>query len=62
MTVESHGRTTEWLRDPIITSIYIEPPGPQGHRDADHRQREDADSEDTRRSGQIAAKNPWTSR
>jgi len=28
MTVESHGRTTGWLRDPVITSVEIEPSGP----------------------------------
>lgn len=28
MTVESHGRTTGWLRDPIITAVEIEPSGP----------------------------------
>ena len=28
MTVESHGRDTGWLRDPIISSVHIEPSGP----------------------------------
>jgi len=28
MTVESHGKETAWLRDPIISSVYIEPSGP----------------------------------
>jgi hypothetical protein len=28
MTVESHGRTTGWLRDPIITAVEIQPAGP----------------------------------
>ena len=27
MTVESHGRTTGWLRDPVITDIHVEPSG-----------------------------------
>lgn len=31
MTVESHGRTGGWLRDPIITEIDIDPLGPDAY-------------------------------
>jgi ATP-dependent DNA ligase len=28
MTIDSHGRTTGWLRDPVIAAIDIDPAGP----------------------------------
>jgi len=28
MTVESHGQAEQWLRDPVITKIDIDPRGP----------------------------------
>jgi hypothetical protein len=29
MTVAGHGRPSGWLRDPVITEMYIDPSGPQ---------------------------------